>query len=71
MGIWNITKPDNTKDYDKDHYESTKLYLAKCKANLGHGHNSGWDDLHYQSEIDRVEKLLASWGEQLEIEFPA
>ena len=71
MGIWNITKPDDTKDYDEALYDSTVRYLQECKSNLGSGYNSGWDDLHYQDEIDRVEKQLASWGKQLKIEFPA
>lgn len=71
MGIWNITKPDDTKAYDKELYNSTVRYLHECKINLGSGHNSGWDNLHYQNEIDRIEKRLASWGKQLEIEFPS
>lgn len=55
----------------EDTYQKTLDYLAKCKSNYKSPYNSGWDDLHWEKEIEKTEAKLARWGKQLKIEFPA
>lgn len=55
----------------EDTYQKTLDYLARCKSNYKSPYNSGWDDLHWEKEIEKTEAKLASWGKQLKIEFPA
>ena len=55
----------------ENNYQKTLDYLSKCKINYKSPYNSGWDDLHWEKEIKKTEKRLASWGKQLKIEFPS
>ena len=54
-----------------DTYRKTEEWLARCKSNYGSKYNSGWDDLHWKSEIKKAEDKLARWGKQLRFDFPA
>lgn len=53
-----------------DTYRKTEEWLARCKSNYGSKYNSGWDDLHWKSEIEKAEDKLARWGKQLRFDFP-
>ena len=54
---------------DKDNYNKLKNWKFKCLYLSTDPRQDGWTTAFYKKEYKAADKLLKSWGEQLEIEF--
>tara|TARA_Y100000361_G_scaffold137058_1_gene138168 strand:+ start:159 stop:344 length:186 start_codon:yes stop_codon:yes gene_type:complete len=55
--------------YNKEEYDKLRNWKFKCLYYSEDKRQDGWTAEFYKKEYEEADKLLKSWGEQLEIEF--